>query len=539
MQPRFLHAEMQRLHDILELLQTDNSAALDNPHAHRILEAVSYLTSQVRDEIDNKHVDFLQELLSTLAPQLVSPYPSHTILQFAPVQRFFHKSLTIPANTEIESIPTDTKENSCRFSTTHDLRLLPITIDNIEYHENHHRAYAEIKITMSKPSQLPWHEIPLSDLTFYIDRDSASAKILFYVLTSQIHSITFSCGSQDVGQLTQCKLVPKIFKQGTFTGLLDYFAFAHQYLFIKLSNLDTIDWESVDEQINFHFILKQPLEISTVIDNNCLRLHCIPARNVYQAPSTAITAKHAFVEYAIAPENDSSLPHLPIALAQINSIAPSSGLRYALLNHKDNVASATALLYQLRPPKTRNEGWHIALHSLPNDEPLILSCDMMVCNGDAPQHAINYCQWQMRNDHALAVKIKNLCVPSKMLSPPLKEHYYASALAMIHMQQDKVDVNTLKKLLTLFYWDNSPQFTNMFENIIHCDITHHNEVIRGAFQQIRQVDIKIQVDNPQDKYEVYLFSLALHHYLSLSTPLGYEFRTRITVLPTKEVLLWL
>src|SRR5579871_1595468 len=53
-----------------------------DPYIERLLEGVAYLTAQIRQRIDDDIPDFCETLLAQLAPDLLRPFPSATIMQF-------------------------------------------------------------------------------------------------------------------------------------------------------------------------------------------------------------------------------------------------------------------------------------------------------------------------------------------------------------------------------------------------------------------------------------------------------------------------
>ncbi|WP_299969552.1 type VI secretion system baseplate subunit TssF [uncultured Roseobacter sp.] len=100
----------------------------DDPHVERLIQSFAYATARLRQKLDDGFPELSEGLLETLYPHFLAPLPAMTVVSFAPDPNAEELRL-LPRGSEIESALVD--GDTCRFRTTQDVALAPVTITGL------------------------------------------------------------------------------------------------------------------------------------------------------------------------------------------------------------------------------------------------------------------------------------------------------------------------------------------------------------------------------------------------------------------------
>lgn len=99
-----------------------------DPDVERLLEAFAYLGEHVRKLVDESAPDAAQSFADAIAPELLRPFPSATIVELTPPPGA--RRVHVPAGTEFESVPV--YGTPCRFTSWSSFDLVPWTLDRAD-----------------------------------------------------------------------------------------------------------------------------------------------------------------------------------------------------------------------------------------------------------------------------------------------------------------------------------------------------------------------------------------------------------------------
>ncbi|KLJ01991.1 type VI secretion system baseplate subunit TssF [Luteimonas sp. FCS-9] len=107
------------------LLSADGS---QDPHVERLIESFAFLGARISKRIEDDYPEFTDALLEVLYPHYLRPFPSCSIARFdlGPGASRLSAPVRLPRGTMLSSRPV--RGVSCRFRTTSDVALLPLTI---------------------------------------------------------------------------------------------------------------------------------------------------------------------------------------------------------------------------------------------------------------------------------------------------------------------------------------------------------------------------------------------------------------------------
>jgi len=112
------------------------SDEVPDPYVERLLEGFAFLTARVRMKMDAQYPEFTQNMLGLLYPNVVAPTPSCTILELEPDFRdsVLIEGFTVPRGTSFVSENLSSSP-TCEFTSTSEMTLRPLVIDEVELHE--------------------------------------------------------------------------------------------------------------------------------------------------------------------------------------------------------------------------------------------------------------------------------------------------------------------------------------------------------------------------------------------------------------------
>ena len=82
------------------------SGPSSDPDVERLLEGVAFLTSQIREKLDDEFPEIIHELIQLIWPHYLRPVPSCSIIVFTP-KPALKQSLTVKAGIQVASVPVE------------------------------------------------------------------------------------------------------------------------------------------------------------------------------------------------------------------------------------------------------------------------------------------------------------------------------------------------------------------------------------------------------------------------------------------------
>jgi type VI secretion system lysozyme-like protein len=107
----------------------------DDPHVARMIEAFAYLNARTRLKLEDDFPEITEAMLGVLYPHYLNPFPSLAIVQLAldRTQSELVAGQTIPRGTGIESEPSQSEGDPCRFRTCYDTTVWPFEIKGASF----------------------------------------------------------------------------------------------------------------------------------------------------------------------------------------------------------------------------------------------------------------------------------------------------------------------------------------------------------------------------------------------------------------------
>lgn len=317
-------------------LDTAGTDTCADPYVERLLEGFAYLAARVHLKLDAEFPRFTQSLLETIYPHFLTPIPSMAIVRFDADEKEANlaKGALIPRGSTLKGILGKGDRTPCTFRTAHDVRLLPVRIEEARYYTRDVAALnlprslgakAAVRIRLRATAGLTFSKIALNDLVLHlIGAGDMPASIFEQIIAHQlgvvvqsparrgkIVSITGPESVTRVGLAENEALLPP--SPRSFEGyriLREYFAFPQRFLFLKLDNLsENLAAEcGIDTQLDIVIPLaQQEPRLENRIDASNFALNCTPIINLFPKPLDRIQLTEWLSEFHVVPDRNRPL----------------------------------------------------------------------------------------------------------------------------------------------------------------------------------------------------------------------------------------
>lgn len=165
----------------------------DDPHVERLMEAFAFLSARIHKRLDDDFPQVSEGLLEALYPHYLRPFPSCSVAQMSlgPAAGQMTQAALVPKGTVLTARPV--QGVACRFTTTRDVRLLPLQLTEVSYRGSVRaptgtsipaKGSSCLSLTFEKvSSQMSWSAVLAHPLEFYLDGESSQVSVLREALT--------------------------------------------------------------------------------------------------------------------------------------------------------------------------------------------------------------------------------------------------------------------------------------------------------------------------------------------------------------------
>jgi type VI secretion system protein ImpG len=288
-----------------------------DPDVDRILEGFAFLTGKIRQKLDDEFPEIIQGLLQLLWPHYLRAIPAATIIQFEPIAGMIKNVQTIPAGVSLDSISIDGVR--CRFRTCYDLELLPFNLTDVHYTIPTGQL-PRISLRLTPMGNIQLHQLTLNHLMIHLFGQPSYWLYLWlsrYVKNVSIVYKPKTKPDQDLPE-TRIALYPDCIEPVGFSkneALLpyplqsfegyrlvqEYFAFPAKFFFFRIYGLNQINFKEVENDIEIIVEFSRPLPDSIRLNQEHIRLNCVPAINLFDMDADPIRVEHNKAEYRLRP----------------------------------------------------------------------------------------------------------------------------------------------------------------------------------------------------------------------------------------------
>jgi len=327
-----------------------------------------------------------------------------------------------------------------------------------------------------------------------------------------------------------------------FSLLQEYFCCRDKFLFVELVGLDRVSWPDGCRRFAVEITCDETLPAEHKLSADNIRLHCVPAVNLFATQSEPVNVDHRRSEYRIVADRrfpGSVVIHGVDAL-QSRAFGTGETQRYEPLYNLTQGSPEKAYYDVIR--RDIGTGFAQVYVTLggPRTDHASLSCDITAGHGHLPrrflhERQITECGKGMPAD----LKPENITRPSAALPPPRREDYAWRLHALLSLNVGSMArASTLRALLSLFDWSGRRDNARRIEGIAEVAAWPVNRIVQGILYRGLEIEITVTEDRFVSPGDIYLFGQVIHRFFALSAAVNEFIATRLVCLPSQREYSW-
>jgi type VI secretion system protein ImpG len=543
-----------------------------DPDVERLLEGVAFLTGKIRQKLDDELPEVIHSVAALLFPHYLRQIPATSILEFTPLPNVVREKLTVGRNAEVGSVPVDGV--SCRFRTTQDVELYPITVEDARI-DTGAQLTQSLRIELKVTGGAALAAMNLTLLRFYIHGERRLQDDLRVWVGAHVDSIALAsvdAAGRDttvatlpsrnlklVGFAEEEALIP--YPRTVYPGfrlLQEYFTLPQKFAFFDVSGLEALPADKTAERFAIIIHFKDALPTGTRVTRETFRLFCAPVVNLFEQPTDPIKPDPGKHEYLARPSGATPQAFEIYSIENVVAIARRTSQRveippfFAFQHELDPDAAARAVFYQshLRPAAI-GDGVDIYLSfGSPQDVGALPEFDVIsveaTCTNRRLAASLKVGDLRVATATSPAVAtFTNLAGVTQPLPPPMGRELQWRVLAHMAMSYRSItELEVLRALVDIYNFqainDRQAARANQLRQqaIKSVRVRPTDRLYRGA--PVRGVAAEIELDEGgfAGEGEMYLFASVLNEMFSSYVSLNSFTQLTVTGTNTRVVYKW-
>lgn len=537
-----------------------NQEQIDDPHIERLIQAFSLIAARIDKKLEDSYDVFTHSLFEVMFPQYLRHFPACTVVSFEDINKL--KQLTaahvIPQKTALKS--RSFKGVQCEFNTTNDVRLLPISLTQLEFQTSpsthmhlNQNATLSLKFEMFNDAQkwmldekLPLYLDAISNFPLQV-LDSIFRKDTGFALRVGQRVVEITNPFDVMGFTEQESLLP--IDQHThhaYRLLMEYFCFPEKfnYLNLDLSRLKGLLNQQNQFEILIH--LKLNLNDQAVVRNYSelnianFKLFTTPAINLFEKQAEPQKISHTQLQYPLITDAHHPELYQVYSVIEMNMVREKTNQEQTHLPvlpffamshyHNDKVQFFYSLNYVPAQNKTTQMGYsivskHLKPYEIKSD---FISIRLLCSNGDLPHEALSQSNNILNlNDSSLARRaliLKRPTSPFHFDKNKNEQWRIISHLSLNTLALMKGDaLSHVKELLALYNLPHSKENILLIDALKQLNFSTSNKLVNSKpFPMfIRGVKAELTVNKSVFRgHSLYIFSQLLSHILNLKVQIN-------------------
>jgi len=534
-----------------------------DPDVERLLEGFAFLSSRIRERIDDAVPDVVHGLMQLLLPHYLRPVPATSIIQYEPSLKGMRGIQTVPRGTRVSSKPVD--GTACEFRTTQDVDLMPLRLENAWLDETaRHRPTIRLRFETTEAGRglllrpegirlLLYGELSVSaTLYLWLFRHFAGATL--YSDDGQ----PFNLGDdvlQPIGFAEEEALIPwpRLGHEG-YRYLQEYFCAPSKFLFVDITHLDRVGALKSDK-FEIALTCDRPPDLNQRIGVENFRLFCTPVINVFETSADPVKRDPKVHEHLLRAAGV-GMRHMEVyevtsvvgvrqGYAERRQYEPFAGFHHA----KDTRESS---YYTLRPTSSPvDDGIDMYLSivtplgATPSTEEETLSLDLLCTNRSLPAELQLGEIAHSPKGLSSPAPFRNIAPVTNPVRPKLGSELLWRFLSHMSVARSSLaDVEVLKAMLTLYNFqrETSPALGRAnelkVEAIRSVEGTPVTRLAGGA--PVRGISLHIEFEESKlgTRGEAFLLGCILDEVFATHAPLNSFNEFHMMLHPSRTELQW-
>lgn len=585
---RYFEEEMRYLHEAAKAFaeaHPEQARYLDvesvsdrDPYVERLFEGFAFLSGRVHERLDNEMPEYTESLIQLLYPHFLKPVPALSIVEFEPEPGLVQETTVLERGLEVRSEAVGAEEVKCRFTTTQDVRLQPLQLDEATLrYPGDNTSTVRLRFEMDRG--INYNELDLDPLRLYFQADASTASTMHLFFTRHVTQMKVSTPDeaetrafrgqkwvQPVGLEDDEGLLP--YGSNSFPGfrlLQEYLCFRRRFWFVDLVGLDRLDVPDEVEafEVDIFFDRLYPEERRFETEN--VRLHCTPVVNLFETDAEPIHIDGEVGEHRVVPSQRYPDSIHTYDVQKVVGIEDSTGERHEYkpfftFRHAAQNGTSRGERNGL-PSKEQGRFYMTSRRVGPADRPEVylslsdaqlraladvpaetLSLEVRCTNGTLPRESIKE---GMIN--RLAPDVPNLATPRNLTQPTLLRHppnqeqedFFWKLISHWSMNYQSVATEeALVGLLQLYDWTSAEANRRRLNGIHDVNWTSKEIIEHGAVLRGGEVTIEVEEGHFADEGDLCLFGLVMSRFFSMYATINSFVHLVIVTRPSERRYEW-
>ncbi|HPM22295.1 MAG TPA: type VI secretion system baseplate subunit TssF [Phycisphaerae bacterium] len=526
-----------------------------DPDVERLLEGVAFLCGRIRQKLDDELPELTASLMSLLWPHYLRPIPSLTIMELLPEVEGMQAPVRVEPGAEFASRPID--GTRCRYRSTWPVTLRPWVMRDARL-EAQPGQPARLVLTLQVAAKAKLEDLELDSVRLHLAGDPRTAFTLYLLLAAHVAGVTVSNGARG-GARREFTLPPghvhaagldraeAVIPYPTYIfpgyGLIqDYFAFKERFLFVDVRGLDrAVRALPGGDTLEVTFTFNRRLETYPLVAPENVRLHCLPAVNLFAHHAEPIRLSHDRVRYLVQPARAglADRRHAEVfsvdrvlGLVRAQSLEAHEFQPFYSFAHLGTHDPRAATYYQVHlTPSMIGDGarWGTdtfvsfvvggEAESVPAEE--TISIELTCTNRDLPRElrAGDICDPTDRSP--AGVRFRNLVKPTPTISPPLGGGLHWRLISHLSLNYVSLTrVEHFRELLRVYDFQSAYDaqralaHQRLLDGIVAIRSTYRERMLRGAPLRGVQAELDLNEDHFVGEGDAYLFAAIVDRFLA-------------------------
>ncbi|WP_294613279.1 type VI secretion system baseplate subunit TssF [uncultured Gilliamella sp.] len=535
-----------------------------DPYVERLFEGFAFLMGRLRQKIDDDLPELTESLVSLLWPHYLRLIPSLSIVELTPDYAILSRQEVIPKGLQVQTEPLGQAGTQCPYRTTQEVKLQPIKISQAKLGINHDgRSIISIRLTFGDLAD--FEQLDLSQLRLYLNADAPIASTLHYALTQQVASMYLRYSTNPESRINLSgKITPVGFADedrlwlkpdNAFAGyqlLLEYFAFREKFMFVDLHGLNIRDVPENCNYIDIELVLNQSWPNDMPFDHDNIRLHCVPAINLFDMEADPIVVNQLESEYLLRPllRQDG---HIEVySVDNVEAITRDGRYQYVpftSFKHRGGMLrhDAPERYYHTRVRKGAtglHDTWLVLGGKIWDKSEMLetetLSLQVTGTNGMLPRKALRNARiYELNSSQNCIAKVQNLCSPTLPCYPPTEDRFHWRVLSHLAPNYlSLMNAEVLRGTLALYDWTDNELNRRRLDGIVEVSHRMIKRIEKGMLQRGIEIEITLNSYQFTGEGDVMLFGELLHQFFALYADINLFTQLVIIVLPTGNKIVW-
>ena len=458
-------------------------------------------------------------------------------MEFKPRRGHLQDSRVLPKGSELLTNAVGPEAVVCKFITTQDVNLNPISLHNMEKKvDTKGRGILTLNFIVDNGVKL--QNLNLDPLRIYIHGETPTALavhelFIHHVIKAEVNidngKAIFEVNRTKAVSAGGFKEVESLLPGDprSFWGyalLMEYFVFPEKFLFLNLHGLDKLPvLDPPPSRFSITYTFNCDFPTNKPFGHENFRMSCSPAVNLFKQDTEPVSNSGKATEYLVRADsrNTSSVTH---SILSVVGVDRKTGERFSYepfhtfkAINKKNTRSYTTQYHQgfsgKRELSITIGGNQLKDGTLREEN---LSIEGWCTNGILPREELREGSISKPGqDFPDFVMFTNITRPTLPIQPPAGQDYlwvFLSHLSSTYSSFSSAD--SLKTFLKLYDWSHSEGSTRRIDAITNVTITPTESLLNGGLLRGIQFTVDVQDSQFADTGDLHLFGAVLKEFFS-------------------------